>query len=174
MASRKSVPMPQTIEQVDELVGYIGELRRQINGLNDKLADDIKTITKDIGAEVTKLEEERAAAEKAVTAYAETHRIELTNDGKEKTVKLRSGRLRWYLCKPSVLIEKGKEKTAAEFAYKDPKLRRFVQVGYSLVKNTLVKEPELAAKIPGVIYRSGEERFSIDPNESQAETIRQC
>jgi phage host-nuclease inhibitor protein Gam len=169
MANNKSVPLPQTIEEVDTLVAYIGDLTRSIDSLKKKLAKDVQLITTDIGKEIAPIQEELDAAIWAVTTYSEVHRQELTKNGKTKTVKLRSGRLRWFFAKK--IVDVSNEEQAIEYTLRRRALkRRFIQTKHTLLKNALLKDPALAATIPGVSFHQ-EERFSIEPNQPQTETI---
>lgn len=111
-----------------------GKHRTKVAALQDKHAATIEPLAAEI-------EKHRAA----ITNYANSHRAELTENGKMKTVQIGSGCLKWQKSRAKVEITGD---TAAIIAsLKRRKLNRFIRIREELDKTAILKE-HTAIKTP--------------------------
>ena len=105
---------------------------------------------------------------KGLQTWCEAHRDELTKDGKAKTHRFAAGTVSWRARPPKVSI-RGAAKVL-EFLVKQ-KLTRFIRVRREIDKEAMLKEPVVAAEVPGVRIGSGGEDFVIKPFETELEEV---
>ena len=96
-------------------------------------------------------------------AWGAAHRDRLTDDGKSKTVLLPAGSIGWRNRPPSVRWKKGFKAEDIVEAIKKYGLRRFIRTKEEPNKERMLEEPDVAAKIPGVVIGSAGEEFYISP-----------
>lgn len=92
--------------------------------------------------------------------FAEANKMELTREGKTKTVKLPNGTLSWYSPSPSVSVENPEKVIAALEALG---LDRFVRIKKEVDKEAVKKEPEIAEQIQGLSIKPKKDEFIISP-----------
>lgn len=129
-----------------------GKHRAKLTALQDKHA----AIIEPLAAEIEKY---RAA----IANYANSHRAELTQNGKMKTVQIGSGCLKWQKSRAKVEITGD---TAAIIAsLKRRKLSRFIRVREELDKTAILKE-HTAIKTPidglAIIQGGTDETLTIE------------
>ncbi len=161
-------PLPQSIEEVDAHVARIGEIQRD-KALNElAMNEELEAvrakwaaINEPLGNELNELIED-------VISYAGVNRDSLTDNGKTKTVKLRSGELRWRFTPQSVTVT-GVE--TVKKSLEDLGLQRFLRPKTEIDKEAMLKEPAVAMAVNGISIGRREE-FVIVPNESQIEVVK--
>ena len=156
----------QNLDDAADLIKALGEKRREILRIETEMNDEIAGIKQRYEDQAMPLKSEVAEIIFAVQAWAETHRAELTKDGKIKTVKLATGELNWRIRPPRVSL-RGKGKIIT--ALKGLGLTRFIRVSEDIDKEAILKEKEVAAQIQGVTISSAGEDFAISPYELEIE-----
>ena len=152
----------QNQDDAADLIKQLGETRRQImrieHTMNDKVAE-VKAAHEDQAAPLKAQVSEIIAA---IQAWAETHREELTQGGKIKTVRLATGEFNWRTRPPKVSL---RAKSKIIQALKDLGLQRFIRTTEDVDKEALLKERAAASSITGITIASGGEDFAIAPYE---------
>lgn len=153
-------------DDVIALVARIGELERERQRMVADADERLSAIKQTLGHALEPIAAELEDARKAVQAYAEAHREDLTNGGKTKTVAFTTGEIGWRQRPPSVSVR------AADTVIETLKrmgLNRFVRVKEEVNKEAILAEPEAARGIAGLAITVGVEDFFIVPAETEVE-----
>ena len=94
-------------------------------------------------------------------AYAEAHRVELTESEKRKTVVFPSGEMGWRWTPPAVAI-RGWEKVLGKL--KELGLHRFIRVEEKPNKEAMLTEQDVATAVRGIAVSQREE-FFVKPSD---------
>lgn len=156
----------QNADDAAELIKTLGEKRREIVRIETEMNDEIANIKQRYEDQAMPQKGQVAEIIAAVQAWAETHRAELTHDGKIKTVKLATGEFNWRVRPPRVSL-RGKGKIIT--ALKGLGLTRFIRVSEDIDKEAILKEKAVASQIQGVTISSAGEDFAISPYELEIE-----
>ena len=100
-------------------------------------------------------------------AYAEAHRVELTESEKRKTVVFPSGEMGWRWTPPAIVI-RGWEKVRD--ALKKLRLQRFIRVKEKPNKEAMLAELDLATGVKGIKVTQREE-FFVKPSDVKLEIV---
>ncbi len=160
--------VPQSLEEVDEAVAKIGNLQRRKIVEQTKLDNKVQAAKNTAAKHIAPLDEKIDELVEGIAAYSGANRSKLTDDGKHKTVKLRSGELRWRTTPPAVNL-RGVESVIR--AIKKKGWDHFLRIKSEVDKEALKREPALANTIPGVSITQREE-FVVVPSETQAELVK--
>jgi phage host-nuclease inhibitor protein Gam len=96
--------IPQTLEDADKVVSRIRKRRVQ-NAADKARIEEIDAEAKQLRGKIRAREVANEADQKLVQAFADAHRDELTEQGKVKNFRFRSGAVgRWYLPSRATLI----------------------------------------------------------------------
>lgn len=156
----------QNADDAAELIKTLGEARREILRIETQMNDEIAGIKQRFEDQAMPIKGQVAEIIAAVQAWAETHRAELTSDGKIKTIKLATGEFNWRTRPPRVSL-RGKGKIIN--ALRGLGLTRFIRVSEDIDKEAILKEKEVASQIQGVTISSAGEDFAISPYELEIE-----
>ncbi len=156
----------QNADDAAELIKTLGEKRRAILRIEHAMNDQIADIKHDFEEQALPLKGEVSEIIAAIQAWAETHRDDLTQSGKMKTVKLATGEFNWRTRPPKVSL-RGKDKIIA--ALKGLGLTRFIRSNEDIDKEALLKEKNVATQIQGITISSAGEDFAISPYELEIE-----
>lgn len=162
---RVVLPVPQTLDQANEYLRRIGAARRQISRAQDGLNTQIADLQETVGKVIAPIEDECKALVDGLYAFAQANRAALTEHDKTKKVKLPAGEFFWKWTPFSVVVEGVKEVIQN---LKKRRLKRFIRVKEEIDKEALLKELDVARKIPGVTV-SQREQFFICPVEVQVD-----
>jgi phage host-nuclease inhibitor protein Gam len=140
----------------------IGQIERELGAIELELKAEIARLKEDAAKRRKPLEERHEALVDGVTAYAESHRDELTQGGKTKTYRLPSGgELKWRLTPPALLVS-SKPATVIR-NLKRLGLRRFVRFKPEINKEALTERPDVVQRVPGISIVQREEFFIKPP-----------
>lgn len=167
-AKKPALQLPQTIEEVDESVAEIGQLQRTIQAIESEMNDKIDIIKAEYGQKADANRRKIGDLLDSVESYAAVNRNELTDDGRSKTVKLRSGLLSWRNTPPAVSISKVEE---VKDRLKTLGLDQFLRTKQEIDRQAILADKEVALAVEGIRITQREE-FVVTPNESQAEVIK--
>lgn len=154
----------QTQDEVALAIKEIGDLERERVRLTTLQADEKAAIDEKYTAQLTALKDKVNPLQKAVQAYCESRRDELTNGGKQKTAYFNTGEVQWRMKPPAVKISSVSKVIEA---IKNTGFLQFLRVKEEINKEALLAEPKMARSISGISIRENEEEFVIKPNDEE-------
>lgn len=152
----------------NDSIAEVGRLRRELLRLETSMNDLLAVAKTEYELAAQHLRVDQRAHEAAIEAYASEHRDELTGGGKTQSHRFGNGEVKWRSLPAKVNI-RNVEKALAWVLEAGAKFRRFLRVSHELDKGAMLKEPELAAEIPGIRIASDGEKFEIEPFEGELE-----
>ena len=147
----------QTRDEVETAIKVIGDLNREIERLAIEQNDRLAAITEEYAPLINDIKAKAKPIMEAVQAWCESHRDELTNNGKTKTGTFNTGEVQWRQRPPSVDSVLESLHTLG--------LTRFIRTKEEINKEAMLNEPELAATVAGVTIKTGVEDFVVTPFE---------
>ena len=162
---RTAVSAPESIEEVARLISAIGRQQRFLAQIQADLNNEIERLKADALKKSQPRQQTIQELMERVYIFAESHRNELTDGGKTKTVHLPTGDVFWRMTPPSCLI-RNVENVIAQC--KALGLDNFIRVKEEPDKAAMLREPEVAAQIKGVKITQKEE-FVVRPSEVEIE-----
>ncbi|AJE07771.1 MULTISPECIES: host-nuclease inhibitor Gam family protein [Mannheimia] len=154
----------QTREEAELMIKELGDKQRELQRLTTAQNDEIADITKRYAEPLQALKEEVEDRQQAIQAYCESHRDELTKNGKQKTGYFNTGEVQWRQNPPSVRVLK------ADQVIENLKLlglTQFIRTKEEINKDAILLEPETAQTVAGITIKSGVEEFVIKPFEQE-------
>ena len=164
---RSVVPVPNNLDEAAEFVRSIGEKKRTVEKLFNRLNEKIEKLKAEAKANSEEHEKKIGQYIEGLYIYAEGQREELTDGNKKKTIKVISGTFGWRMTPPAVSLKEVKDILAA---LKKRGLKRFIRVKEEPDKEAMLKEPNIAKKVKGVSIGQHEE-FVVKPNEVETEIV---
>lgn len=152
----------QRRDEVELAIKHIGDLQRQLEATAIEQNNELAAITEKFAPKLTALQEQIKPIQEAVQAWCESHRDELTKNGKTKTANFNTGEVQWRQRPPSVQI-RGIESVLDNL--KTLGLSRFIRTKEEANKEAMLNEPELASTVAGITIKTGIEDFIITPFE---------
>lgn len=164
---RTVTPVPQNLDESAKFLSKIGEEKRKVNNIQSDFNAEVERLKKKAMANTKTHDEKISQLVEGLFAYAQSHRSELTNSGKYKTVNLPTGTFEWRLTRPKVSLKNVKSILEA---LKELGLKRFIRktVTEEVNKEKMLKEPNVAEKVEGVSITQHEE-FIVKPAELKVE-----
>ncbi len=154
----------QAREEVEIAIKDIGDLQRELQRKMTAQNDELAAITERYAPELQAIKEQLEPMQDAVQAWCESHRDELTQNGKTKTANFNTGDIQWRQRPPSVnargiptILENLKKLG----------LTQFIRVKEELNKDAILNEPDLAKTVAGISIKTGFEDFIITPFEQK-------
>jgi len=119
-------------------------------------------------AKAAPLDAERARLAAAVEDYCDLNRARLTEHGTTKTAAFTTGECSWRKGADAVEVDSEQEKRIiARLKAMGKAFRRFVKITEAVSKTALKaateEERRKLARLPGLAFKAGEERFAISP-----------
>ena len=162
---RVAVPVPKSPEETAKFIGKIGKHQRALQEIQTRLNEKIEKLKVLAVDESQSHQAEIKDLFEGVFVFAESHRDELTEGGKTKTVHLPTGDISWRITPPAVSLRRVKDIIAA---CKQLRLKRFIRTKEEIDKEAMLKEPDIATGIKGVSISQREE-FVVKPSEVEVE-----
>ena len=157
-----SVTVPQSLEEATALLGEIGIAERDFAELQRAMNEAVERVKSNFLVNIAVIEEKITAQKSALTSFANSHRRELTNNEKRKTVAVVTGDFGWK--KNPEAVEIKDQKAATTFCATNSRFEIFVDRSPVLADKKIFKENrELAKEVPGVAFVQ-EEKFFINPS----------
>lgn len=165
---RVVLPVPASLEEVADYVRRIGGYQRALTLIQARTNERIEAIKAQATTDCIPHQDEIEALFEGVYIFAQSHRNELTEGGKKKTVNLPTGDVCWRMTPPAVSI---KDEAEVLLRLKEMKLQRFIRPKEEPDKEAMLKEPEVAKSIKGITISQHEE-FVVKPSETNIEIPR--
>lgn len=163
-----TLQVPQSLEELDKWVAQVGSLQRDLQRIAIGLSAQVAVRQARAAAQASPLEQRMAELVDGISAYAESHRDELTDGGKRRIAKMRSGEVGWRLTPPAITLPDDVKAFLA--LLKRRGLQRFIRTKEEVDKLAMLKEPKVAKKLKGVTIGQREE-FIIKPAKLQVAII---
>ena len=154
----------QTRDDIEVAIKEVGDLNRELERLAIEQNDQLAAITEKYAPQINAIKEQLTPKQDAIQAWCESHRDELTQNGKTKTGTFNTGEVQWRQRPPSVGI-RGAESVLESL--RTLGLVRFIRTKEEVNKEAMLNEPELAATVAGVTIKTGVEDFVITPFEQE-------
>lgn len=151
--------VPQSLDEVNHAIAQIGIAQRERDRIQADMNDALATRRQAFEAQAQPFADQIKQLTAGVQLWCESHRAELTQNGKTKTAKLASGEISWRTRPPSVSV-RGVELVLE--ALKALGLGRFVRVKEEVNKEAILLEPEVAMQVRGISISQGED-FVVKP-----------
>jgi phage host-nuclease inhibitor protein Gam len=162
----EDAPVPADLASAAATLARIGQIQRDLTLAEAALNETIAQAKEWAEAQCAPLKRELELATRGLQIFAEARREELTNGGRTKTVKLSSGEIAWRDRPPSVRI---RDQGAVIEVLQARQLSRFIREKLEIDREAMLREPALAAQVPGVVIGSAGEEFVVTP--AQAELV---
>lgn len=159
-----SAPAAQSRDQVDALIGRVGEIQRELQRQDADLGDELARVKQQAEAKALPLKEELAVIQGQIQGWCEANRAALTREGKVKTADFTTGKVFWRVRPPKVSLRN----VAAVLAYLQERgMQQFIRVTQEIDKEAMLRAPDQARLVPGVTVGSAGEDFIIEPFEAE-------
>lgn len=168
---KTAVIVPKSIEETAEFIAAIGERQRRLNQIQARFNQRIEEIKAAALEDSLPYQKEIDQLFEGIFVFAKSHRDELTEKGKKKTVNLPTGEIKWRLSPPSIFFKKGWNNDKVVALCKSLSLERFIRTKEEVDKETMLKEQEVVEKIEGVKIKQ-KEQFVVKPAEIELEIVR--
>lgn len=165
---RTMVAVPKSEQETSEFIRRIGKHQRGLDRIKIRTNNQIEKIKEKAVADSSDHEKEIAELFEGIFTFSQSHRDELTEKGKKKTVHFFTGDILWRLTPPAVSLKNVKK--IIELC-KTSGLKRFIRIKEDVNKEAMLKEPEKAKEIKGVTIGQKEE-FVVKPSEIEIEIFR--
>lgn len=155
------IAIPKDLEGISQYLHEISVEAQSIETEVSKLNNNIDELKKAAQLKISEHEKLIDELFKQIYAYAKEHRDELTNKGKVKTVKLKSGKIYWRKGK-EVIINKGRDREIIR-KLKQRKLFSFIRtkVKEEINKLAIRDKPSLIEGIRGIKISNKEFFYAI-------------
>nr|DAR93729.1 MAG TPA: host-nuclease inhibitor protein [Caudoviricetes sp.] len=154
----------QSRDDIEVAIKEVGDLNRELDRLAIEQNDQLAAITEKYAPLINAIKEQLTPKQDAIQAWCESHRDELTNNGKTKTGTFNTGEVQWRQRPPSVGIR------GVDSVLDSLKMRgftQFIRIKEEINKEAMLNEPDTAASVPGVTIKTGVEDFVITPFEQE-------
>ena len=162
---RKVVQVPENLDMVSQSLYTIGNYQRALEIRQSELNTEIEKLKNKKLAEMKPYQEKISELFEGLFIFAESHRQELTENEKHKTVEAVHGIFGWRMTPPAVSLKN--VKTVLK-RLKEERLDRFIRTKEEPNKEAMLAEPEVAKKIKGISIVQHEE-FFVKPAEVSVE-----
>ncbi len=160
----ETAPVPRDMAEAAEAVARIGAIERDITVATAALAEQLAALKQAAEAAAAPLKAEMELLARGVQVWAEAHREALTGGGRTKTVKLATGEIAWRERPPSVRL---RDVDAVLETLRAMQLGRFIREKAEVDREAMLREPALAATVPGVTIGGAGEEFVVKPTQAQ-------
>lgn len=163
-----AISVPQDRESAVALLADYGATLRELDRLELDMNDKIASIKLASSAEAEPHRVKVEQLERALQAYCEAHRKELTRDGKVKTADLDVGKVSWRW-NPAKVTIRGKEESVVDQLKRSEseELKKFLRPSVEIDRVAMLRNPKVAETIEGVEITEGIETFEIKPDSAK-------
>jgi phage host-nuclease inhibitor protein Gam len=154
----------QTREEVQTAIKEIGDLQRELQRTATAMNDELAQVADGYAPLIDGIKAKIEPMQRAVQAWCECNRNELTGNGKTKTGTFVTGEVQWRNKPPSVIV-RGVDvvlETLEKWG-----LSRFIRTKSEVNKEAVLAEPDAVKGVTGISIKSGVEEFVIKPFEQE-------
>ena len=155
-------PVPQSATEASTMLADLGAEQRDLAVIQAALDEAVAAAKAKAEADAAPVKTRIAAMERGLEIWATANRQALTDGGKTKTITLPAGTLAWRAAPPSVSI-KGVREVLGWLVAEGGDFAGFLRTKAEIDKEAMLKDPALAAKVPGVTIGSTGEAFVVEP-----------
>lgn len=152
--------VPQSKEEAAALLEQVGNAQDDLDDIQRDFADEVAGLKAEVEREMDPRKLFISEASRALLAFAEANRLELTGNGKRKTILLSTGKLSWRTTPASIKFTKKKKDVLAMLQKLG--LWRFIRRVETPDKEAMLREPEVAETLDCVRI-SQSEYFVLEP-----------
>jgi phage host-nuclease inhibitor protein Gam len=165
--SVKALPVPTSLAQAATYQRNIGRALGAIQHIEQALQERVDELAKEAEEKVVQHQASIVAMGKAVRAFAEAHRQELTDGGARKSVTVpNAGSFRWYTTPPAIQVAKEEVEAVIE-RIKTLGFTEFIRTKEELNKEAMLEKPDVAREIAGVSISKKEKFAILAPGDSE-------
>lgn len=161
LKSKAQTIVAQSITDVTDMIGQIGAAERAGASLKLEMETELAAVKAKYAVDINAAAEKIPPLQKAIQAFCEANRASLTNDKKVKTLNLVTGEIAWKIKPPSMRISG--EEAVLSMVQENTKYAAFLRTTYTLNRDAMLANQELAKSLTGVSISSGIEEFIITP-----------
>lgn len=166
---KQVIKVPKDQSQLAEFLSTIGEAQREIEKVESNLNDKIEKLKTEALEKTKPYEDIITEISEGIYIFAQSHRPELTEDLKKKTVEFVTGTLRWQMTPPAVNI-KDEKKAVQEL--EEQGLEEFIRTIKEVNKEAILRKPKSIVGLKNISMRKQYEEFIIKPAEVKIEIIK--
>lgn len=156
-----AAPVPQTDAQAADQLRMVGDVMRQREAAKASFETQIAALQARAAEADAPFRGLLDSLVEGLRVWAEANRERLTG-GRSKTVRLTTGVLAWRARPPSVTVGRGM-KDAVIATIETLGLERFLRRKVELDREAMLKEPDVAAAVPGIEIGSAGDEFVVEP-----------
>lgn len=160
---KAAIAAPADDIECDSYILELGALHRELQKLEAEMNDALAKAKADYEAQAEPQRQRLTSLHGAIETYCTEHRARLTRDGRSKSYRFGNGEIGWRIRPARVTIRRAKNALAwlvdAGAAFK-----KLLRVKHQIDKEAMLRWPELASQVPGVMVGSAGEQFSVTPN----------
>ena len=160
----ETAPVPADMASAASTLARIGQLQRDLTLSEAALAETIAAAKQQAEATASPLKLELELLTRGLQLWAEANREQLTAGGRTKTITLATGDIAWRARPPSVRV---KDADAVLEFLRAKQLGRFIREKQEVDREAMLREPSVAATVPGVTIGSAGEEFVVTPTQAQ-------
>lgn len=166
MTKPTNTPVIESMEECNTFIARLGNAQRERARIATRMNDELAAIKRAYEEQAKPHTEEIARLIEAIKQFCNGHRDGLTLGGKRKHYEFGMGRVAWRRRPPKVNL-RAKKKILD--ALKQLGLSQFIRLTEDIDKEAMLRNPELATKVPGVGIGSEGEDFVVKPFETELE-----
>jgi phage host-nuclease inhibitor protein Gam len=144
---KTGLPLPQTVEQVNEYITAVADAQRAINQEVSRANRLLARLKERLAARTAPHERDLATHAAALFEYFEKNRPELIGDGQRQSCEFAAGILGQRRTPPRT---KFTDEDAIKIFVVEHELEQFYKEEVTLLRQAMLADPETAATIPGV------------------------
>jgi len=165
---RPIISVPQNLDEAAKFLSFIGQEQRKIESIQTALNEEIEELKNKTITKSKPYQEKISQLVEGLFAFAQSHRDELTDKDKRKTVDLTVGWFGWRMTPPAVSIRNIKSVLKR---IKELGLKQFIRIKEEPNKEAMLREPEKAKMVKGISIKQHEE-FVVKPTELKVEITK--
>ncbi|EKE12187.1 MAG: bacteriophage Mu Gam like protein [uncultured bacterium] len=162
-AGERVFPSAENTKDINRFIGLIAQICRAIERIQHSVDSRILKIKEKAASQVREREERIAAIFSAIFTFMQTNRLDLTGQGRIKTIKYPNGQVKWYFRKTALVIP---DEDAAVAELKALGRDDLVRTTETIRKDLIFLEPDLIAKMTTVNLPDEQEIFSVEPDKA--------
>jgi phage host-nuclease inhibitor protein Gam len=156
----ETAPVPADVPSAAASLARIGVLQRDLVVAEAALAETLADAKAAAEAAAAPLKAEIEMLTRGLQIWAEARRDDLTQGGRVKTFSLSTGDIAWRTRPPSVRL---RDPNAVIETLQRMQMGRFLREKIEIDREAMLREPALAATVPGVTIGSAGEEFVVTP-----------